>query len=362
MKTQQISSKQLMFLLITGKTTVLLVYSAAFVPGIKNYLWLAEFLSHVIQLLLLVVVYWHVKRYSQQSFFAYTAKLLGKPIGWLVNCGYILFFLLSVTVLVREVSEIMKLVFFPNTPLLVFLLSFMLLVMLGARYGVDSIARSNDVLVGLIFVFITFIYVSSLFGGDLSNLLPAIDHDQLIPTVHGALRSVTTAFALPVLMFLYPQVKNKENTGQHIAFAFVVTMILSVLYAVVLVVVYSTRDLEQIVFPGFMLVRLISIGGFVERIDSIGMFVWVCSMYVKLATHFWISVTGLSYLVKVDYRKLCLPLAGIITVFSALWFNNLMELTEFSRSIWIVINATFIIVLPVLLSLISWIKVRWGSG
>ena len=80
--------------------------------------------------------------------------------------------------------------------------------------------------------------------------------------------------------------------------------------------------------------RYVSLGGFMENLESIAMAVWIVGAFVKISVFFYVSVLGTAQLLKLsDYRILVWPFS-IIFVELAYWsIPNSAEYTSYLMTV-----------------------------
>lgn len=87
---------------------------------------------------------------------------------------------------------------------------------------------------------------------------------------------------------------------------------------------------KSFTYPFFNIVRVVHVGDFLERIESIHVAIWVLGMFIKIAFYYYLIVLGLSQLFHLkDYKPLILPTGSIIISLSNVLGQNVVETREF---------------------------------
>lgn len=130
----------LLFCIITSFTGLqvlrLLIFQA------RRDAWLAVILAWFLDVLLAVVYAYMGIRFPGQNMVQYSMTILGKRLGKIIGMLFPIFFLLVSSILQRNLSMILSIVFFPKTPESIFLIISYIVIGYAVLKGIEVIGVS----------------------------------------------------------------------------------------------------------------------------------------------------------------------------------------------------------------------------
>jgi spore germination protein KB len=89
---------------------------------------------------------------------------------------------------------------------------------------------------------------------------------------------------------------------------------------------------DDLVLPVFSQARLISIGRFLERVETLPLAAWTLMVWLKVGFYLWVTATGLAQALGLaDYRPLVYPLGLLAACLAVVGFENIFEVQDFYR-------------------------------
>lgn len=352
----KISPKQLILLVVISRLVITITFFPALdsPPGNQD-VWLSVLLSIPVHLLLSVPIYLLWKRFPNQSFIEYSQTILGKA-GILLGILYVLFFLHGLSVFLNQWSAFLTTAIMPETPVL-FILAFLLpFCAYAVLKGIEVILRLAEFFAPLVFggIIISFLLLSK--DMDFKVFTPFMEQ-SFSSILFGAFVIAARTKAILLFAMLFPYL-NSKNVKLVLISAY---SLLAFFWIICTITVLATLglDLTRILqFAYFTAVRLVYVGDFIERIESIHLAVWILSGFLRITLYYYVIVIGLSQAFSLkSYKPLVIPTLTIILPVSLALQNNIAELNEFlSYKIEPWFNLFFILFIPSILLLIAVIR------
>ncbi|MFM1654153.1 endospore germination permease [Brevibacillus sp. B_LB10_24] len=264
-------------------------------------------------------------------------KLLGKWAGKTVSFLLILslFFAGAATAL-YYVGFFLTTHVMPLTPVHALNILFVAVIVLGTRLGIETLARSAEIL---------FPFFAVLFGAMVFSTVPQIHFEYLQPVLDNGVKPIITAvisflsFAiLPdiILLMIFPYVHQGNAARKAFLFGNLIGgLVLTLIVTLSLLVLgpdVSTRHL----FPSYALAKKIKIGDFLQRIEAIVAIMWFITFFFRLTIYLYgIAVAAAQILELNNYRPLVPPLGMILVVFSLVIFPNVPYEQNWDTKTWI---------------------------
>ncbi len=296
-------------------TKLFLFFTRMTVEDAGNAGWIMTIYISLLAFVMFAVLLKLLKRFEGKDLLDIAEYAGGK---WLkIIAGLVvsaILFYLTVMVL-REFTEEMKVVSLPFSPLSYVMMFFLSGIIIGSFLGMEAIVRFHAIIVPVI----TAGYIAILIG-----VIPRMDFTNLLPifgtgpnNIFGKGFFKVSVFGELFILFLLPpflkNYKNVRSTGYvTIAVSAVLLTAGSLFYILTFQYPFNTEPF----LPIYQMARLINLGRFFERIESIFVFIWAMAAFLYLSATFYLLVYVFSKAAGLKYlRPLILPFA--VLVFSA---------------------------------------------
>lgn len=360
---EKISSSQCLLLFITLVTAT----AVLFVPAItaqeaRQDGWLSALVFSTLFALLVAVICTSLGlRFPGRTVIQYSPEILGRFLGKLAGLGYIFFFIHINSIIVREFGDFLTTVFLPDTPIDIFVATLLLLGASAVRNGLEVIARMNQFVFPLLLFSYMLIIVLVARDMDLHNLLPVLE-GGIGPVVKGSFSLSAFRGEVCLILMLLPSLNNSKEATLTTVKAVMWIGILLTVDTVATLAVFGPDITSVQVFPFLNLARYISLGNFVERIESLVILIWVAGVVVKVSLIYYVAALAAAQWFNLrEYRPVVLPIGMLIGVLSITGFANSRELVEFIAKIWPPYGFSFELILPTVLLLAAMLRKKGGT-
>ncbi|MFF2015457.1 endospore germination permease [Paenibacillus sp. NPDC058177] len=295
------------------------------------------------------------KLHSGLSIVQICIKVAGRPIGGLLALLYIFYFIQLAAFITRNLGDFMKQALMPLTPLTIFHVMFLFVTGYAIFKGIETIARSSELLFLIMAATLIFVLCLALLEWDWGRFQGIFRMD-----VWKTMKETSSIFGFPfmeglVFLMLFPFVhSNKVKSSFILAYA-VATILLSFATFITIGVLGVTRASHD-TYPFFVIVQEIHIGTFFEHLESTMALILLVAIFIKLSIAYYCSVLGICQLFKIKNRfwitiALILLISGL-----AMGYDNVVENIEFSKKYDFEYTLLYSVVIPCLLLLVTWIR------
>ncbi|MED2944371.1 endospore germination permease [Bacillus swezeyi] len=352
-----ISARQFqIFVFIFTIGSSVLYIPASLAAEAKQDAWIASGFGLGIGLLIVKLVTSVAKLYPDLNFAQYIEVILGKWAGTIVNLAFFFnFFMVSAFVL-RDVGDFLLTVIMPETPLQSILIIFILVVIMGVRLGLETLARSAEIFYPLLIILMLLLLIA---------LIPQFQFSNIQPLFESRLKTITLAsfpfiavpfFQFSVFLMIMPYVHKKKEVEKNFFSGTIKAGMLLILFTAVSILVLGVDMTARQFFPTYTLSRKINIGDFLQRLEPIMAGIWFISIFIKLAICYYASALSLAHTLKLkDYRVLTFPLGMILVVLSIIIYPNIVYTGEFIKWMFFYFG-TMGLVVPILVLGVSKLK------
>ncbi|KZL89664.1 GerAB/ArcD/ProY family transporter [Clostridium magnum] len=289
--------------------------------------WYTTLISCFIAIIFFLLVCMLLNRFPGKGlakvFEAVLGKILGKTSS-LFFSGYILYYAASS---LREFLEMIKVYNLPNTPPSVILITFLAVSVLFAYKGIESIVRvaSINCYMILLGLFIVLVMASPYY--DIDYLKPYWGYGFKKSLYLGFLRSSAyeEVLTLAIIVTSLHSVKDFQKIG-------IISLLLSGFVISISILCYLMADQytmgKENLSGIFQLSRIIYYNRYIQRVESVFLFIWVISSLITVSTAFYLSVRIYCESFDIaDHKPILLPFA-LLTYVVSLQPKNISEVVD----------------------------------
>ncbi|CAA7599665.1 Spore germination GerAB [Acididesulfobacillus acetoxydans] len=309
-----------------------------------------------------LVLYILGSRYPNRTLFQYGETILGKYLGKVIGLIFAIFFLMVAAVLLRIEVDFLVVALMPETPPLVFALAFMAVSTYAVTSGVEVIGRLGELIGPLLILAVVGILFFTFNIIHLENLLPFFQENPAEVIGHSLLPGGWLGFVIiaGVLMAFQnePRQALKPILGGTLTAALLIILVLFQCITILGVNV----SIQQI-YPLFRAVRMIEIGDFFERLDSMAGIVWTAGGFLAIVAFHECAAIGAAQLFKIKGNggKWVALVEGLAILLLGLFiFHGSADRWQFLRSVFPLLALAVEMLIPMLLLTISVCRHGWG--
>lgn len=297
----------------------------------KQDAWIAILIASVIGAVIIYIYSFILSYDIGQNLFGIMEKIFGRVIAISLSFVYIVYFFYIASRVLRDFLELLTTSIFPNTPIEILGIIFMLVVIYVVYLGPEVLARTAETFAPYIFLFLVLTSVFLLAGGDINfqNLEPILPEgfgrvfDVIFPGLIGF------PFGEAIVLTMIMAITTKFQHVSKVSMAAVITTgLLLASIKIFKLSVLGTNISGRSSFPLLAAGREISFAQFIERVDPIIIFVMMLGIFIKVSLFFFGGLKGLEYIFTIPYRYFSLPLGMAIALFSILISANYAEHIE----------------------------------
>lgn len=235
-------------------------------------------------------------RFWTQTVLEFSESLIGKYLTRAVSLILAIYFIVVVSIQVRNTSSAVKQFLLFNTPLEIIIMTMLLVCAISVSYGIVSISRICFSYSILTISALLIILLLSLRYFNIENLYPIFSNSM------G--RILSTAFSLgydylgfEVLLFLTPLLVSAKDATKVTVSSMITITLLYILTTAISFGEFGLTPNQYIVYPVATLSKAVFITGFAERIDLLFMTFWILASFVSIIVIWFIASYSLSKII-----------------------------------------------------------------
>ncbi|HWI50498.1 MAG TPA: endospore germination permease [Rummeliibacillus sp.] len=361
MKDVKINSYQFLVLVIlfTIGTSILTVPSAL-ATGAKQDAWIAAIIGTGMGFLIIWLFVTIALWFPHLTYVQILEKLFGKWIGKAFSIFFVLTSLFYASELLYYFGLFLNIHMMPNTPMVALNILMAGIVVMGVRLGLETFARTAEILIVVFFVIFFILVVSISPDMKFENIQPIYEMGTKKIVQSSIFYVIVSSVDAVVLLMIFPSFVNKMKQGKK---SFLIGNLIGGIVIIVItflsITVLGTEKTTGEIYPSYELTKRINIGNFIQRIEGLMASLWVITLYFKSTLYFYASVLGLAQILNMkDYRPLTLPLGMIAVVLSLVIYPNVMYQKHFDDTTGNSLTLSIGLFLPLLLVVVHAIRKR----
>ena len=328
---------------------------------VGNAGWILVLVTTVLAFILFYIITRLYEPFEGMDLIDIADRAMGSAGKLIVGGVLIAYLIFTASIMLREFGEDMKTISFAMSPISFMLILFIAGMIAAAYFGLEPIVRIAAILTPVIVAGYLIIILGVIPYYRFNNLYPLLGHG--VDAIAANSIPQLSMFSLFEMLFLItPYIKTNKNmkrVGYSVLGASCFALITSTL---VYALVYPYPIALENFLPIYQLARLINIGRFFQRIESMFVFIWAAGALLHLSATFYLAIHLFAKILRLKYQKpLIIPFAILVFNISLLP-PSLMETikleTQFSKNYFAFISFG----LPILVLLIARIRKRMVKG
>lgn len=248
--------------------------------------WISIIIGGVVIWLITGLIYLLCRRFPNKTLPQFSIKILGRPLGILVTCLYIVYALFLGGNAMRIFVDLAKTWTMLWTPYWAFLLSILVVVVYTTRLGASTLARLSElILIGTIPALLLFLLPLKEF--ELLNLTP-VGGEGINAIVRGVPEAAFAYLGFEILVIFFPLLINRERVFRIYTLALATV---TAFYALNALLIYGVLGVEQTTLQVWPLINYLRIGTspVLERVDNIFLFIWTAQVFGVTVIQYFVA-------------------------------------------------------------------------
>ena len=306
----KLNSRELTSVLINLITVkMLFTYPRYLVERMENGAWISVALWGIVALGIFWLTQYVYLKTERMTILMQAEMLGGRILKAVTGIAIIILIMFNIAPMVRAFPEAIKTALLQNTPMLVIITILAVGVAIGARFGIEPLARVAAIFLPVACAFIVFFFLTLIPHYRLTNLFPI---SPFKVTIGGT--SALSVFAdIFVLNLLMPYAKDMNTVKKSGIAAIIIGGITGFLIVLAYCLTYLYPLTARFIVPMYQLARNLRIGTYFQRLESIFEFIWSISIFIYTSIYVFVicDVFRQSFNLK-HYRPLVFPVLMIL--------------------------------------------------
>lgn len=348
---------KILFLFALGSAALILPTMVTSIA--KQDGWISMLLAGPFNYFILLIYLALADRFPKLTLAQYSEKLLGVWLGKAVTLLYIFYFLLLSALVLRNISDFLNLSVLPETPEWFINLTFMIVVIYGVLLGIETIARTGEILFGWAALVIGIVLIALFNQFNFQNFEPFLYDGWIRPIkgVYPILGFPIAEFVFITTVFPLVRQEDRKKLRKKLKLSVFAIAFVSTLITIFLVAVMGVQEASRSPFAVYDMAKNINIEEILVRVEILVAMVWIGTVFMKLALCVYVLTVLTAQMLKLStYRPLVIPYAFVIVPISLMVYRNAAHAHEFGIGVWTVYSLLHGCVVPLLLLVVAVIR------
>lgn len=313
----------------------------------KEDAWLAPIIGCIIGFLPYLIFIFIMNKYPNLNIFQIIEKLFGKALGKFLNLLLIIFVTSYMLIFFWNLTNFISAHFLYNTPPLFVTIMFLIPIIYMLTKKIQVILKSGIIIFFISFIFFIIASLAIIAQIKISNIFPF-----LLNGIGPPLKASMSYVAYIVLPLFYVTCipknayTNKKNfTKYMIIYYFLIFICIEIILFLTLNVLgIELTSLYQ--YPEFQILRRVTIGGFIERVESTLSAYWILSTFMLVVFSCYFIKIGISHLLNIKnsnkFDKIIYLFFILLICFSIMKSPNNTVVNHFMKTTYIMYIYIFI--------------------
>lgn len=274
----------------------------------------------------------------------------GKVFKNIIGIIFILYFLVSSSILLRNFCETLKIIYYPMTNIIFIIALFIIAVCIANRLDFNASLKTNLLILPLVLASIIFLFFANMNKFVPERIFP-IFGDGLFNTFVLGLGNLASFGGIAYLYFLPPFLKEPEKMKKIAIVSIGISAIYLILCVSTLLFMFSFFMEANEITPLYNATRYIEFGSFFQRLESVFLLIWILAFacYLSIVSKFAMNV--FKKLTNIETKKTLVDIFGILILGISLIPKNYAISEKFETEIYpyLVLGIVFFLGLSILI-------------
>lgn len=279
----------------------------------KQDAWISILLAPITGIWCLLVSTTLASRYPNMTIIEYSTSILGKWISIFIKAYYFCFLFVYAAAISKVITDLVAAISHQLTPPVVLLFMLFAVCGIAAWCGIGVIGRCGEIIFPIMIIIAVTIFAISIRDWNVTYLKPVAE-SGLLSIIRGATVPSGWLGETILIAFLIPFMNQPRQARKASLYSTVIITIF-MLKTVLICTLIEGPLVSKFPFPYGALIRYISLGDVLERLDPVFFPIWISVGFLKLAAFLFVSCLCVSRITKVkNQRAITLPVVLMVFI------------------------------------------------
>ena len=253
----------------------------------------------------LIICYYVCKLFSyfpNQDIIGVAKYLGGNWLKIIISILYIAYLFFISSILLRNFSESLKIIYFPSTPVITIILVFLLGTTIANKIGLTSIIKCNLIIAPLVLVIMLVLFLSTSHEYVWQRALPVLGNGFNQTFIRG-LSNIYAFGGISILYLISPLLYKQSDLKKVGFFSIAVSSVYLILAIASLLFMFPFITNTQTLLSIYIATREMNYGEFIQRTDAIFILIWILAIFSYLSIVIGFILTFIKEIIPIKFSK-----------------------------------------------------------
>ncbi|OLS33999.1 hypothetical protein BTR22_19485 [Alkalihalophilus pseudofirmus] len=327
---------------ITSMTPAILAQSG------KNAFWMMPFAGALTLLAPFLLLLYLLRTYQNKNLMDLIYHLLGKWMGGLV--GVVLFLLAFVSLVLesRNYLDELSSIFFPQSPQYALYTVLFIVILFGARKGLNVIASTSWILTPFIKVIALILLVLVLKDVVWMRVFPIWGEGMMVTVIEGV-KKASIFGDLFLLTMAYTSLKSTKTFHKTAYIGGAFTLFELTLFFLMYSLFFDYKSIDQVAYPFHEVTQYISVGMYFTNVEAFFMIFWLFAAFIRFMIYLYFTTWIFAAVFSITSFKPLLAVFFFLAIVLGMSINNPIQNVLVYRDMFLTLTTPLFIILPLIL-------------
>ena len=314
----------IVFILVVITNKIILNLPKSIIISCGSSAWLNVIYISIIAILFTLLIVKLFNKFEGYDIFDVSNYLGGGILKKISAIGYLLIFILVSALVLRDFTETLKIIYYSNSPLTFIMLFFLIGCIVGNKFGIRSIAKTNLFIMPIVVLSIFVIWFSSFKNFVPERIFP-IFGNGIDETFISGISNIFSYSGLTYLFLIMPYLKDCRQFKKISIISIVISSIYLFLSVITLILVFPYITVSDEANSIYLLTRSLNFGRLLQRTDALFILLFILSCLSYLTITLFIILNIFKKITNIQDSKAMTYCFAILILGLALIPNNVSE-------------------------------------
>ena len=281
MKNEVISERQGIILII------FFIIGTSFLNGsggqAKQDAWIAVIAAFSLSIILVLMFSRILSLFPGKDLFDILEIVMGKFIGKIISLLMIWFAFHDGSLILRSLSDFTNTVVFADTPVVVPMIFFSILIIWCIKEGIEVLGRWSEFFIWIIFLIFIFLSLFTIPSMDFSRIKPVLNNG-FTPVFKGAFSSFSYPFGeMVIFLMVFSNISKIKNYKKTFMIGFLIGGGMIFLATLINTLILGSETISTVYFASPLAIGLIHLGSMIQRLEATVLLEFLVCVFVKVS-------------------------------------------------------------------------------
>lgn len=241
----------------------------------------------ILALLVAYLIYCLFKKFQGQDIIDISTYLGGPFLKNVIGAIFIFYFISSSGILLRNFSEGLKVIYFPNTNILFIILAFIIAICITNSLSFHSNVKVISIILPFAIASILFLFIGNLSNFSFERMFPILG-DGFYHTFVSSIGNIVAFTGISCLYIIPPLLQKPEDFKKIALTGIGVSSVYLIICTATLLFMFSFFSNVDEILPLYTAASYIEFGTFFQRLDSLFLLIWILEIccYLTIVSQF----------------------------------------------------------------------------